>query len=95
MVALDADELERLRELERRAEANGVPGLRWLSGDELREVEPHAAGVAACTRRTTAITDYRAVARALRRRRGRQRAAEVRLGAEVDAVRGETGRPCA
>jgi len=62
VVALDESEIDRLRELERRASANGVPGLRWLEGDELREVEPHAAGVAGLHSPTTAITDYRAIA---------------------------------
>jgi L-2-hydroxyglutarate oxidase LhgO len=38
--------------------------MRWLEGDELREIEPHAAGVAGLHSPTTAITDYRAVARA-------------------------------
>ena len=61
---VDESELDRLRELERRAIENGVPGMRWLEGDELREIEPHAAGVAGLHSPTTAITDYRAVARA-------------------------------
>jgi L-2-hydroxyglutarate oxidase LhgO len=64
VVALDDSELERLRELERRAVANGVPGMRWLEGDELDEVEPHAAGIAGLHSPTTGITDYRAVAQA-------------------------------
>jgi L-2-hydroxyglutarate oxidase LhgO len=65
VVTLDESELDRLRELERRGRANGVPGLRWLSGDELREVEPHAAGIAGLHSPRTGITDYRAVALAL------------------------------
>lgn len=65
VVALDESELPRLRELERRASANGVPGLRWLDGDALREVEPNAAGIAGLHSPTTAITDYTAVSRAL------------------------------
>ena len=64
VVALDESELERLRELQRRAAANGVPGTRWLERDELRAVEPHAAGVAGLHSPTTAITDYRAIAHA-------------------------------
>ena len=63
VVALDGSELAALRELERRATANGVPGLRWVEGDELREIEPNAAGIAALHSPTTAITDFRAVAR--------------------------------
>ena len=43
VVALDESELDRLRELERRAAANGVPGVRWVNGDELLTLEPHAA----------------------------------------------------
>ena len=62
VVAVDASEVERLRELERRGTANDVPGLRWVEGDELREIEPHAAGVAGLHSPTTAITDYRAIA---------------------------------
>src|SRR6185437_4078431 len=65
VVALDETELDRLRELERRGRENGVPGLRWLAGDELREIEPHAAGIAGLHSPTTGITDYRAVARQL------------------------------
>jgi len=66
VVALDEGELDRLRELERRAHANGVPGTRWLDGDDLRAVEPQAAGIAGLHSPTTAITDYVAVARAFR-----------------------------
>jgi L-2-hydroxyglutarate oxidase LhgO len=64
VVALDESELDRLRELERRAAENGVPRMRWLERDELREIEPHAAGIAGLHSPTTAITDYRAVAEA-------------------------------
>jgi L-2-hydroxyglutarate oxidase LhgO len=90
VVALDATEVERLRELERRARANEVPGIRWLEGDELREIEPHAAGIAGLHSPTTAITDYRAVAEAFA---GDVRAAggTVLLGAEVTAIRAAGG----
>ena len=65
IVALDESELDRLDELERRGQANGVPGLRRLGPEELREVEPHAAGVAALHSPETGIVDFPAVARAL------------------------------
>ena len=86
VVALDASELDRLRELERRATANGVPGLRWVERDELREIEPHAAGIAGVHSPTTAITDYVAIAHALA---DDVRAAngEILLSAEVTAIR--------
>jgi L-2-hydroxyglutarate oxidase LhgO len=66
VVAVDESELGRLRELERRAHANEVPGVRWIEAGELREIEPYAAGVAGLHSSTTAITDYRAIARAFR-----------------------------
>ncbi|HEY7208019.1 MAG TPA: L-2-hydroxyglutarate oxidase [Gaiellaceae bacterium] len=85
VVALDEPELERLRELERRASANGVPGMRWLEGDELREIEPHAAGVAGLHSPTTAITDYRAVAAAFADD-VRAAGGSIHLGAGVRAI---------
>lgn len=68
IVATDDAEVTRLEELLRRGEANGVPGLRLIDGDELRRIEPHAAGVAAIHSPHTAIADYPGVARALRAR---------------------------
>ncbi len=91
VVALDAAEVERLRELEQRATANGVPGLRWVEGDELREIEPHAAGVAGLHSPSTAITDYRAIARSFADDL-RAAAGEVLLSAEVTAVRRTRGQ---
>jgi L-2-hydroxyglutarate oxidase LhgO len=64
VVARDAAEVVRLRELERRAVANGVPGIRWLAGEEIRELEPGVAGVAGLLSPATAITDYVAIASA-------------------------------
>jgi L-2-hydroxyglutarate oxidase LhgO len=63
VVARDAGEVVKLRELERRSRINQVPGLRWLEGAELREFEPDVAGVAALLSPSTAIVDYPAIAR--------------------------------
>lgn len=65
IVALDESELPGLDELERRGIANGVPGLRRLGREELLELEPHAAGIAALHSPNTGIVDFKAVARAL------------------------------
>ena len=62
IVAIEERELPRLTELERRAIANGVGGLRVLDGSELRAVEPNAVGLRALHAPETAIVDYRAVA---------------------------------
>ncbi|KAA9151051.1 L-2-hydroxyglutarate oxidase [Amycolatopsis acidicola] len=65
VVARDELEVARLRDLQQRAEANGVPRVRWLDEAALREIEPNVRGKAALHSPTTAIVDYRAVARAL------------------------------
>jgi L-2-hydroxyglutarate oxidase len=65
IVALSEAELPGLDELERRGRANGVEGLRRLNASELREIEPHAAGVAALHSPATGIVDFGAVARAM------------------------------
>ncbi|MGD0553868.1 MAG: L-2-hydroxyglutarate oxidase [Streptosporangiaceae bacterium] len=64
VVARDDLEVGRLREIEKRATENGVPGLRWLEGGEIRELEPDVAGKAALLSPTTAITDYIGIANA-------------------------------
>jgi L-2-hydroxyglutarate oxidase len=63
IVAVDESELPGLDELERRGIANGVPGLRRVGPDELRELEPHARGIAALHSPNTGIVDFAAVAR--------------------------------
>jgi len=64
VLATSAAELPRLRELQRRGAANGVPGLRWLEGSQIATVEPHARGLAALHSPDTGVVDFRAVARA-------------------------------
>lgn len=61
IVATDTQDLPRLEQLHRRGEANGLTGLRLIGPEELREVEPHAAGLRALIVPSTGITDYAAV----------------------------------
>lgn len=63
VVAVNEDELPRLEELFRRGTANGVPGLRKISGGEIQEYEPHGIGIAALWSPNTGIVDYKAVSR--------------------------------
>jgi 2-hydroxyglutarate dehydrogenase len=88
IVAVSEDETRGLRELERRGNANGVPGLRMLGPEELREIEPHARGVAALHSPETGIVDFAAVAAAYAED-VRAAGGEVRLGAAVTAVEDE------
>lgn len=64
IVAKELSELPALDELQRRGTANGVPGLKRLSRDEMLEIEPYLAGVAALYSPDTAIVDYVQVAKA-------------------------------
>jgi L-2-hydroxyglutarate oxidase LhgO len=65
ILATTDDEIGPLDELLRRGVANGVPGLRAISVEELAEIEPHAKAVRALHSPHTAIVDYSLVARAM------------------------------
>ena len=86
VVARDEAETVKLRELERRSLANGVPGIQWLSGAELVELEPDVAGVAALLSPTTAIVDYRAITKSFGEDLLRS-GGELHLGTPVTRVR--------
>ncbi|MEV5842676.1 L-2-hydroxyglutarate oxidase [Streptomyces sp. NPDC051985] len=85
VVAVRADELGRMENLYTRAKNNHVPELRKVSREEIREIEPHAGGVAALHSPRTAITDYPAVARAFAQDVA-DGGGEVRLGFPVTSI---------
>ena len=91
IAARDSSELERLDELERRGTANGVPGLRRLDGDELREIEPHCKGVAGLHSPDTGVVDFGDVARSLAEGL-RGEGATVATGAGVQSIEASDGR---
>jgi len=90
VVATDASELPRLDELHRRAVANSVVGVELIGPEELREIEPHAAGVRALKVAATGIIDYvkvaEAYASAIRNNGG-----DIRTSARVTAIRRSGG----
>jgi (S)-2-hydroxyglutarate dehydrogenase len=90
VVAVTEAEVPRLKGLLERGIANGLEGLQWLSPSELREIEPHAAGVAAVRVPEEGIADYPAVCRALTDEI-RAQGGEVVTGAEVHAIRKLSG----
>jgi L-2-hydroxyglutarate oxidase LhgO len=65
LVALDAAERVRLDDIQERAVANGVPGVRIIGPEELHELEPHVRGVAALHSPSTSIVDFAEVTREL------------------------------
>ncbi len=91
IVATRAEQVPRLRAIEERAVANGVP-VRWLAAQAAREIEPAVACVAALHVPGAGITEYRAVAQSLA---GQVRAAggEVLTGARVRGIAGPGSAP--
>lgn len=67
VLAVDEDERPRLEELQRRGEENGLHGVRCLGESEIRDVEPHAAGVAGLWVPETGIVNFVQVAEAYQR----------------------------
>jgi len=65
VVATEPDELPRLEKLMERGISNGLKGLRKLSSEEIREFEPHAAGLAAIHVPEEGIVDYAGVVEAM------------------------------
>jgi len=86
VVATDHGEMQRLDVLEQRGIANGLQGLRRLDADELREHEPHVAGIGGLHVPDTGVVDFVAVTQAMASV-VRHSGGEVRRGHRVLAVR--------
>ncbi len=86
VAAISERELPALDELERRGRANGLSGMRRLGPEEIRELEPHVAGVAGLHVPHTGIVDYRRVIE-LFADEVRADGGEILLGARVGKVR--------
>jgi L-2-hydroxyglutarate oxidase len=82
VVATAEDELPRLDNLWERGNANGLQGLRKLTPEQIKEIEPHANGIAAIHVPQEGIVDYPGVCEKL----GElicKRGGEIRLEARV------------
>jgi (S)-2-hydroxyglutarate dehydrogenase len=66
VVAADESEVPRLHDLHERGTRNGLEGLRYLSGEQMREVEPHVGGVAGLHVPQEGIVDYDKVCEAMK-----------------------------
>lgn len=86
IVATEEREVPLLAELQRRGEANGLGGLRWLSSAAIREMEPHVVGMAGLHVPQTGIVDFRVVSERLRDEIERL-GGEIRIGEEVVGLR--------
>jgi L-2-hydroxyglutarate oxidase LhgO len=88
VIATDAAELPRLAALQARAKANEVDGLETVGPERIREIEPHAVGIAGLWSPGTGIVDYRRVAEAYARD-VEAAGGTILTGHRVDAVRGD------
>ncbi|MCP9002059.1 L-2-hydroxyglutarate oxidase [Pseudarthrobacter sp. RMG13] len=91
VVAVTDNETPYLDAIEARSLANGVPGLRRLNAAEMKDVEPHVAGVAAIHSPHTAVVDYASITEAMAEdvRKG---GGSILLGHEVTAIVRQAGR---
>jgi L-2-hydroxyglutarate oxidase len=80
VVATYPEELPRLDQLWERGQANGLLGLRRLNPEQIKEIEPHATGLAAIHVPQEGIVDYPAICEKLGELI-RQAGGEIRLGA--------------
>ena len=85
VVATRSDELPALEQIGERARENGVPDLRRLDATEMREVEPHVAGMAAYLSPRTAVVDFAAITEAMAQD-VRLAGGQVLLGQEVVGI---------
>jgi (S)-2-hydroxyglutarate dehydrogenase len=90
IIATQTDEFLRLEQLLRQGEANGIPGLRVLSCEEIREIEPHCAGLRGLQVPSAGITDYGKVSEKYAEIL-LQNGAEIRLSTEVTGLGKDNG----
>lgn len=90
IIATEPRELPGLDEIERRALANGVPGIRRLGPEGIRELEPRATGIAALHSPHTGIVDFRSVCESLAAD-VREAGGELRMNWEVRQIRERSG----
>ncbi len=86
IVATREEELPRLDDLLERSRQNGLVGVRRLSREQLREIEPHCGGLAALFVPSTGITDYATVSEKYSEL-FQNAGGVVRTSAEVTAIR--------
>jgi (S)-2-hydroxyglutarate dehydrogenase len=90
VVATQQDELPHLHALSKRGQANGLEGLRLLGPEQIRELEPHAAGLEALHVPQEGIVDYTAVVHAMVDEI-RAKGGDIRFSSEVTRLQNRNG----
>ncbi|MFN5291193.1 MAG: L-2-hydroxyglutarate oxidase, partial [Planctomycetia bacterium] len=89
VVATDNEEIPRMEELLRRGIANGLTGIRTLCQEELREHEPHVAGIKGLFVPQTGIVNYKDVSKVYQRLIA-ESGGEVQLGCKFLSCKTES-----
>jgi L-2-hydroxyglutarate oxidase len=89
VVATEERELPKLEDLWKRGNENGLQGLRKLTPAQIKEIEPHAAGIAAIHVPQEGIVDYPAVCEKLGELI-KQKGGVIQLGARVNKIAAES-----
>ncbi len=90
VVATEPEEIPRLHALFERGTANGLEGLKLLGPEEIREIEPHAAGLMGIRVPQEGIVDYPAVTAAMVRQI-QDRGGEIHFSSEVTRLQNGNG----
>ena len=85
VIATHKEELPQLEELLRRGKANGLSGLRSLVPAEIREIEPHCAGIKGLFVPQTGIVNFRMVAEKYAEKI-RELGGEILLGQQIEHI---------
>ena len=88
VVACNKDEIPALDELQKRGTANGLPGIKRLAKEELKEYEPHVAGIDGLFVPETGIVDYKEVTEAYAEII-QENGGEIRTGSRVLSVKAD------
>jgi (S)-2-hydroxyglutarate dehydrogenase len=91
IVATDAHEVPLLENIYKRGLENGLQNLKQLRAEELKEYEPHVAGLAGIFVPQTGIVDYRLVAEAYQRQL-ENLGVEIVFQAKVTGIQARQGK---
>jgi L-2-hydroxyglutarate oxidase LhgO len=90
VIATEKEEIPRLNDLLARGKANGLEGLELLGPEQIREYEPHAAGIAGIRVPQEGIVDYPAVTAAMVTEI-RARGGEIQFSSKVTGLKNGGG----
>ncbi len=86
IVATSKEELTALENIYQRGLANGLQGLKKLTAEQLKEYEPHVAGISGIHVPQTGIVDYRLVAEAYARILN-SRGVDIKMSTKVTGIK--------